>query len=482
MKKLIFILLTLPFLLASCTQVETPAPETTAAVAETTLPEETTEPIPEELSISIAGVDISEYIIIHNGSKASSEMAKELRKIIKDALGCTLQVKTHTAKETEREILVGKTNRAESAEVRASFARPNVYYDVRVVGEKLVVMGEGRSTLEKLTEELTAYFSALKKAPTVLEGSIISGDIIAEADKNGVNMIARADGTDLRVFHWNMAAPYLDPNVTTPPVVYTDNVTRGEDIADMILRFMPDIITTNEFYASHNGNTVFFDAVMNELSEYYVCLDSPYDKDKPEAGADAIKGKTINSNIIYRKDIGLEVISSAWRYSTQKTNKSSANPMGFIYYHGSHTAVFSYKDQKFILSTAHYADSRSSNQWAREQLAAVADAQSAYASPLPVILTGDMYTSFNSSSSNSGYNYLVANGYLDAQHKALVNANRSTSYGTFHKIGERETNRISEDFVWYTKEMQALCFKVLSNKISDDASDHYPVMADLKFN
>ena len=93
-----------------------------------------------------------------------------------------------------------------------------------------------------------------------------------------------------------------------------------------------------------------------------------------------------------------------------------------------------------------------------------------------------MYTSFNSSSSNSGYNYLVANGYLDAQHKAIVNANRSTSYGTFHKIGERETNRISEDFVWYTKEMQALCFKVLSNKISDDASDHYPVMADLKFN
>jgi endonuclease/exonuclease/phosphatase family metal-dependent hydrolase len=156
--------------------------------------------------------------------------------------------------------------------------------------------------------------------------------------------------------------------------------------------------------------------------------------------------------------------------------------MGYIYYHGSHTAVFSYKDQKFILSTAHYADSRSANQWAREQLAAVADAQAAFSTPLPVILTGDMYTSFNSSSSNSGYNYLASNGYKDAQRYALVNANRNTSYGTFHNIGERQSNRISEDFVWYTKEMQALCFKVLSNKISDDASDHYPVMADLKFN
>ncbi len=482
MKKLILILLALPFLLASCTQGETPAPETTVAVAETTLPEETTEAIPQELSISIAGADISEYTIIHNGSKASGEAAKELRKIIKDALGCTLQVKTHTAKETEREILVGKTNRAESAEVRANFSRPNVYYSVRTVGTKLVVMGEGKTTLEKLTEEFTAYFKALPTAPVSIDGEIISGDVINVLDKSGVNVIERAEGTDLRVFHWNMAAPYLDPNVTTPPVVYTDNVTRGEDIADMILQFLPDIITTNEFYASHNGNTVFFNAVMDELSEYYVCLESPYDKGKPEAGADAIKGKTINSNIIYRKDIGLEVISSAWRYSTQKTTKNSNNPMGFIYYHGSHTAVFSYKGQKFILSTAHYADSRSSNQWAREQLAAVADAQAAFSTPLPVILTGDMYTSFNSSSSDSGYNYLAAKGYLDAQRKALVNANKNTAYGTFHKIGERQSNRISEDFVWYTSEMQALVFKVLSNNISDDASDHYPVMADLKFN
>jgi endonuclease/exonuclease/phosphatase family metal-dependent hydrolase len=482
MKKLIFILLTLPFLFASCTQVETPAPETTAAVPETTLPEETTEPIPEELSISIAGVDISEYIIIHNGSKASSEMAKELRKIIKDALGCTLQVKTHTAKETEREILVGKTNRAASAEVRASFTRPNVYYNVRVIGEKLVVMGEGRATLEKLSTVLTEYFSSLAPAPTALEGTVISGDILDTVNKNKNSMWERAEGTDLRVFHWNMAAPYLDPNVTTPPVVYTDNVTRGEDIADMILQFLPDIITTNEFYASHNGNTVFFDAVMGELGEYYVCLDSPYDKGKPEAGADAISGKTINSNIIYRKDIGLEVVSSAWRYSTQKTNTSSKNPMGFIYYHGSHTAVFSYKGQNFILSTAHYADSRSSSQWAKEQLAAIADAQSAFSSPLPVILTGDLYTGRTQSSPDSAYKYLVANGYVDSQQSAPLNGNQNRSHGTFHKIGTRETNRISEDFVWCKGELQPLAFKVLVNKISDDASDHYPVMADIKFN
>ena len=479
MKRFILILALLPVILLSCSPAEVPA-ETTAL--ETTLPADTTEAIPEVLSISIAGADISEYTIIHNGSKSSIACANELKAAITEAVGCRLPVKSHTAKEGEREILVGKTNRAESADVRGKFDRPNVYYSVEAVGEKLVVMGEGRATLEKLSKVLTEYFSSLAPAPTALEGTVISGDILDTVNKNKNSMWERAEGTDLRVFHWNMAAPYLDPNVTTPPVVYTDNVTRGEDIADMILQFLPDIITTNEFYASHNGNTVFFDAVMGELGEYYVCLDSPYDKGKPEAGADAISGKTINSNIIYRKDIGLEVISSAWRYSTQKTNTSSKNPMGFIYYHGSHTAVFSYKGQNFILSTAHYADSRSSSQWAKEQLAAIADAQSAFSSPLPVILTGDLYTGRTQSSPDSAYKYLVANGYVDSQQSAPLNGNQNRSHGTFHKIGTRETNRISEDFVWCKGELQPLAFKVLVNKISDDASDHYPVMADIKFN
>jgi endonuclease/exonuclease/phosphatase family metal-dependent hydrolase len=482
MKKLIIISLLLSLLLfASCSPTEVPEiPETESTTAAETTLEET---IPAEPGITIAGNDISNYTIVHDGTKAAAEFASDLRLLIYKTVGCRLETKKKTAAIGDYEILIGKTNRAESAEVRSDYSRPNVYYDVKVVGSKLVIMAEGRTTLKKLAPELNALIEGGATSAVELADTPISGNIIAEVDKgaNSVSMAERADGTGLRVFHWNFAAPYLDPKVTTPPVVYTDNVTRGEDMADMILQLLPDVITTNEFYASHNGNTTFFDAVMDQLGEYYVCLDSPYDKDKPEAGADAIKGKTVNSNIIYRKDIGLEVVSSAWRYSTQKTSTSSANPMGYIYYHGSHTAVFSYKGSKFILSTAHYADSRSSNQWAREQLSAIADAKAAHGSSLPVILTGDLYTSYNQSSQGSGYKFLVASGYSDAQRTAAVNANRNTSQGTFHKIGERETGRISEDFIWYTDGFKALCFKVLANQVTDDASDHYPVMADISF-
>ncbi len=478
MKKFILITLILSLLLfVSCVSAD----EVTLPETELTTEAETVEETqPAEPGITIAGNDISNYSIVHDGTKAASSLASDLKLLIYNTCGCRLNVKKHTAAESEFEILIGKTNRAESIEVRSSYSRPNVYYDVKVIGSKLVVMGEGRATIKELTPELNALIEKGAETAIELSDSAISGNIIGNADK--YTMLERAEGTDLRVFHWNFAAPYLDPNVTKPPVVYTDNVTRGEDMADMILQFMPDIITTNEFYASHNGNTTFFDAVMSQLGEYYVCLDSPYDKDKPEAGADAIKGKTINSNIIYRKDIGLEVISSAWRYSTQKTSTSTSNPNGYIYYHGSHTAVFSHNGTKFILSTAHYADSLKSNQWAREQLTAIADAQSAFSSPLPVILTGDLYTSYNQSSSESGYKYIASAGYKDAQQTADFIANKVGIHGTFHNIGERQTNRISEDFVWYSGGIKALCFKVLANKVSDDASDHYPVMADLTFN
>lgn len=433
--------------------------------------------------MTLGGVDIKEYKIVYYDSDYGMDCAKRLQAKLTEVTNEVIPIRKHTAKESEYEILIGKTGREESNAVRATYSRPNVYYDIKLSGKKLVVMGEGYTVLNVVTDKLIDYISNMSNSNSALDGAVTSGDILDSIDNKDKSMVNRAEGTDLRVFHWNMAAPYLDPNVTTPPVVYTSNKTRGEVMADIILQLMPDIITTNEFYESHNGNTVFFNAVMGELGEYYECLKSPYDKDKPTAGADAIKGKTINSNIIYRKDSGLSVIKSAWRYSTEKTTVSANNPGGWVYYHGSHTAIFSYNSKQFIVSVAHYASSGADNQWAKEHIAAIADFQAASGSAkeLPVILTGDLYTSAASSSANSGYKYIAAQGYIDSQRKALVNANNNITHGTFHKIGERQISRISEDFIWVKNDFQALCFKVLTSKDIDDTSDHYPVMADIKF-
>ena len=439
---------------------------------------ETSAPISE---LTVSGNDIANYNIVYDDTVYAKQSAQRIRSAIAKITGYTLPMLTDSSAESEYEILVGKTGRDESEAVRGAYARPNVYYDIKTVGEKLVIMAEGYITLDKVADLFEAFANKVNSAEiTAIPTSIASGNIISQVDTENISMVNRASGTDLRVFHWNMAAPYLN----SENIVYTDHVSRGEVMADLILQLYPDIITTNELYKSHNGNFTFFNTVMGELGEYYNCLESPYDVGKPAEGVDQLHERTINENIIYRNDIGLEVVTSAWRYSTETVEATPANPYGLVYYHGSHTAVFRMADgQMFILSAGHYADSRSSSQWAQEQLAAVADAQRASGSsqPLPVILTGDMYTGYTSSSANSGYKYLVAQGYIDSQRTAKVNANENISHGTFHDIGVRQTTRISEDFVWHSAGIEALCFKVLTSREIDDTSDHYPVMADLKF-
>ena len=454
----------------------TPAPETTAP--EVTETEQETEKKDDKVTnMTINGNELSKYKIVFYDSNYARTCARDIQDAFKMHTGNYLTIKNDSVEESEFEILVGKTNRKESKDVRAAYDRPNVYYDIKVVGNKIVIMGEGYTVLNKATDMFVDMIYKMTSDAPDISGVLASGNIKSEIDTRNYSVVERAEGTDLRVFHWNMAAPYLNDEHK----VYTSNKTRGEVIGDIVLQMFPDIITTNEFYASHNGNTELYDAVMKELSDYYVCLDSPYDKGKPEAGADAIKGKTINENIIYRTDIGLSVVSSAWRYSTEKTTVTAENPNGYVYYHGSHTAVFSQNGKKFIVSVSHYADSRSDNKWAKEHLAAINDAQSANGGNLPVILTGDLYTSYSSSSSNSGYKYIVNQGFIDAQRNAKVNSNRDLTHGTFHQIGLLQTGRISEDFIFYTNEMQALAFKVLTSKDINNTSDHYPVLADIDF-
>ena len=81
----------------------------------------------------------------------------------------------------------------------------------------------------------------------------------------------------------------------------------------------------------------------------------------------------------------------------------------------------------------------------------------------------------------AGYFYWEALGYNDAQIKAAINGNNNPNHGTFHTIGAYEATRAGEDFVWYKNGLEGLCFKIPVSQDIDDTSDHYPVIADLKF-
>ena len=424
--------------------------------------------------MTVSGNEIWKYKIVHADSYYAQRCANNVQLAIFDSTGYTLDVVSDSAAESKYEILVGKTNRAESASVRSKYARPNVYYEITTVGDKAVFMAEGYSTLIKLTTEFNWYMINAFKSLDI-SGTALCGDVIKSVDANDINVFERAEGTDLRVMHWNMAAPYLnDANK-----VYTDNSIRGEIMADMILYFFPDIITTNEFYLGHGSNKLYA-AVMKELSEYYDILDdSPYEIGKPNPDSKPKNqfklGPTIHENILHKKELGFKVKWSGWRYNYEN-----------VYYHGYHTAVFERPNgQNLIVAVGHYADSRTSTRCAEEHLAAINDAiaASGVSASTPTIITGDMYTWNNNSDGvyATGYNFWVDQGYSDSQVSATVNGNKTQYHGTFHTIGVEQGGRAGEDFVWYKNGLEALCYKVLVNQLSTDTSDHYPVMADLKF-
>ena len=441
--------------------------------------------------ITIAGNPIVNYSIVYYSSYYATECATNLQTAIHDRLGISLPLVSEGDGEGEYEILVGKTGRTEAKELRGAYDRPNVYYDVKTVGDKLVVMGEGYRTLQKVEAELIAYFKAAEN-DTNLTGTVLSGDILADVDAVDcmTDALEKADSVDARVLHWNMAAP-LSWNQSEEKwganwpfdATATGRKMRAEQQADVVLIYNPDIVTTNEIYANHASGTQY-NTFVKELSEHFTLIESNYDTrddDMPKNVPTQAENNTAYGNpeqILIRKG-KFTVVDSGWRYLSDGTT-----------FHGIHWAVLETTEgQKFITSVAHYGDARREVTFGSEHLSAVRFAQQCSGSStlLPVILTGDMFTYVNHSASSAGatYYYLEGYGYSDSQVSTQFNCNddaKGNKHGTFHDpMNDSSKGRASEDFVWYNNKLVSNKFGVIVIPESTNTSDHWPVFSDLSF-
>ena len=195
MKKLFCILLS-ALMLASCMTGCNKAEETTP-----TTPAVTTEPAPtgpvapmdeKYDSITIAGVALSEYTIVYapDAFETAKEqypnsftygethyaklIAEEMAQVFKNMVGVELRVVPDTEPETANEILVGETNRKESAKQ----SNRNLYlFNLAVKGTKLVLEGASSAANYDSMERLFAYFQSQgTKDVTVPAGFATNGD------------------------------------------------------------------------------------------------------------------------------------------------------------------------------------------------------------------------------------------------------------------------------------------------------------------
>lgn len=415
-------------------------------------------------TLTIAGNPLSNYVIVHDGTSIGALYADQLSVIINENTGIELPVKSPLQEATEYEILVGKTDRPESVAARGEYDRPHVYYDLKVVGNKLVCMAEGWHTLKAIMQDIDAHFDTRDAAATDLFGDILSGNVLQTMDEEG--MLERAPDTELRVLNYNIyGATYNYKEYT----YFANNTERGEVVGDLLLAYFPDVITTNELYY----NSDVYKAVMKHLGEYYDLVESEYDEGFPFENSTS-GGRKNPEQIFIKKSCNFEIVDSGWRYLSEKG--------GTVTYHGIHWAVLKTPEGKqFIVSVGHYGESNSTDVYAREHQAAIAMAQEASGSadPLPVIASGDFFSHVET---GRAYKHHTQDcGLIDPQRIEEINCNSVITQATCHEFGQTNIGGTRYDFVLHSDLFEPLKFKVLRSQELNYTSDHYPVCVDFKF-
>ena len=170
MKRITALFLTVLMLLPALVACNKGEAEETTLPAETTV-EETTAPAPSGLLLVSEGV--SNYVIVRptECQVFITDAMSELRATVKDKFGVTITPKDDWVKglakgeaydSEELEILIGDTNRRESQEVLASL-QPGEYA-IRVVGDKLVLIGTTDYLTALAVEAFTSYVKASDNA------------------------------------------------------------------------------------------------------------------------------------------------------------------------------------------------------------------------------------------------------------------------------------------------------------------------------
>lgn len=185
-------------------------------------------------NMTVAGNDIRQYTIVY-GSDTEAALAKKLRSLIREKTGAVLPFARDTEKTAASfEILLGTTNRPESANVTASdYLKANA----AVENGKLAIKAGGEHSLEKMLnaevflENVTEY--------TVPAGFSVNEDYWTE----GADYTGRENGTSLRVMTQAVMTEWgegLDKPISR----------RKEILFATIEKYDPDIVALQEFSPS----------------------------------------------------------------------------------------------------------------------------------------------------------------------------------------------------------------------------------------
>ena len=233
-------------------------------------------------SFTVSGKDIRDFTIVYpaDGVRSEAEAALAWQVAIGEAYGCRLPVSDDTAPVSANEILIGRTNRAESEGQAVDF----MSYELNVVNGKLVIDAGGMYSFQYAADE---YFSTLRRQDVtevaLTDGTKTSGTLLT------AEPLERTDDTDVRIMSANILAEFPNWNNTLKECPVEPRV---EILLGSIAFYQPDVIAVQELSAN------WAKQLHEKLDENYVLICDVF----PD-------GQENYSALIYNKNT-LELLSS----------------------------------------------------------------------------------------------------------------------------------------------------------------------------
>jgi len=229
-------------LLSSCQQTEND------------LPDESNEAVTAEAAIPVTLIDASvgqDYVLVRSdiSNSFALDKARQIAEAIKNEIGYEPALKTDWYKDsmgfppTPHEILIGTTNREETAAVEAAWRSSGIKdWTVRLVGEKLVVYGGSNEALDVAVEYLLTNY--LKDGSlTVPQGLnytythewamkdiLLNGRSITE-----YQIVIPTDGGDFLTGIAEQLQTYLTESIGYVPKIVKDTITREQTEYEILI-------------------------------------------------------------------------------------------------------------------------------------------------------------------------------------------------------------------------------------------------------
>ena len=184
-------------------------------------------------SIVLVKDGVCDYkIVVPNGDKDAVEAGYDLRTAFIRETGVKISVVKDTAEPTEKEILIGNTNRAESAAVCAKVSGADDYF-LQVSGSKLVMAGGSVNAIALCAETLlkTCYSGGELRIPVTYSLSYTATylELANGSSTEYVFVVSKANSKDYDLAYYLQSLIRTNTGVRIP-IVYDTAAASGKEI------------------------------------------------------------------------------------------------------------------------------------------------------------------------------------------------------------------------------------------------------------